>query len=119
MPDRTGDFIHAKHVLCQLISSPNLVCVHSIKVLLYNIYKLKPIYYITLNQYSFQHLNDYSTYYIYYSINWTQSPTTYQNIIMLIIHSLEITHHFYPEIIYIYRYLHFRLYTKIIQTLIL
>ena len=31
---------------------------------------------------------------------------------MLIINLLQITHHFYPEIIHIHSYLHFRIYTE-------
>ena len=88
------------------------VCTHVVIFLFYNPTQINHTYSITLKQYSFHHPNEYSTQNIHYSINHTQSPTTYQNISILIIYSPEITHHFYPEIIHIHCYLHFRLYTK-------
>ena len=83
---------------------PCLIDTSTLKILPYDTPKIYHIYSITLNQYLFHHLLS--------SINQTQSPTTYQNITGLIIHSPEITHHFYPDIIHIHSYLHFRIHTN-------
>ena len=89
---------------------------HAFILYLYNHSLINHTYSITLKKYSSHHPNDYSTYNIHPSINQTQSHTTYPNITILIIHSLDITHHFYPDIIHIHSYLLFRLYTQKLNT---